>query len=262
MSRKSSNFVVEFGDQRLLSHKGTIISSPRDLYSCLEFSSSVHKHYIGLCPDELINIINTRKFWRLVRTVNGRSNQSQAQNFCKMATNQYCYPREGFVPEVCTHEGLCLAHAQGTPFWLSEKGDVFIRYANGRWHKRIVDTCARKSYNTRTLNGVIRGKTYPGVTYKGVHYRVHILMALAWIGSIPAGWEVDHLNGDINNWTRDNIRIVTVEENYRCAVILRARRMVARQDNDPSKDPKNMSSEELLQLFNMYNIAGDVYAGE
>ena len=41
-----------------------------------------------------------------------------------------------------------------------------------------------------------------------------------------------------------------------------ARRMVARQDNDPSKDPKNMSSEELLQLFNMYNVAGDVYAGE
>ena len=170
-----------------------------------------------------------------------------------MAKEYYCYPREGFVPEVCTHEGLSLAHAQGTPFWLSEKGDVFIRYANRRWHRRIVDTCARKSYNTRTFNGVIRGKTYPGVTYKSVHYRVHILMALAWIGSIPAGWEVDHLNGDINNWTRDNIRIVTIAENYRCAVILRARRMVARQDNDPSKDPKNMSSEELLQLFNMYN---------
>ncbi len=179
-----------------------------------------------------------------------------------MAKEYYCYPREGFVPEVCTHEGLSLAHAQGTPFWLSEKGDVFIRYANGRWHRRIVDTCARKSYNTRTLNGVIRGKTYPGVTYKGVHYRVHILMALAWIGSIPAGWEVDHINGDINNWTRDNIRIVTVAENYRCAVILRARRMVARQDHDPSKDPVNMSSKELLQLFNMYNVAGDVYAGE
>ena len=169
-----------------------------------------------------------------------------------MAKEYYCYPREGFVPEVCTHEGLCLAHAQGTPFWLSEKGDVFIRYANGRWHRRIVDTCARKSYNTRTLNGVIRGKTYPGVTYKG----------LAWIGSIPAGWQVDHINGDLNNWTRDNIRIVTVAENYRSAVILRARRMVARQDNDPSKDPKNMSSEELLQLFNMYSVAGDVYAGE
>ena len=31
-----------------------------------------------------------------------------------MAKEYYCYPREGFVPEVCTHEGLSLAHAQGT----------------------------------------------------------------------------------------------------------------------------------------------------
>ena len=138
-----------------------------------------------------------------------------------MKVNQYCYPREGFVPEVCTHEGMELAHAQGTPFWLSEKGVVFIRYANGKWNKRKVDTCARKGYNTRTQNGVIRGKTYPGVTYKGVHYRVHMLMALAWLGAIPQGWEVDHLNGDINNWTLDNIRIVTIAENYRCGAILR-----------------------------------------
>ena len=138
-----------------------------------------------------------------------------------MKVNQYCYPREGFVPEVCTHEGMELAHAQGTPFWLSEKGVVFIRYANGKWNKRKVDTCARKGYNTRTQNGVIRGKTYPGVTYKGVHYRVHMLMALAWLGTIPQGWEVDHLNGDINNWTLDNIRIVTIAENYRCGAILR-----------------------------------------
>ncbi len=111
-----------------------------------------------------------------------------------------------------------------------------------------MDTCARKSYNTRTPNGVIRGKTYPGVTYKGVHYRVHILMALAWIGSIPAGWEVDHINGDINNWTRDNIRIVTVAENYRCARLLRILRSIGR-------DPKTMSRDELLEIFNKYYFA-------
>ena len=73
---------------------------------------------------------------------------------------------------------------------------------------------------------------------------------------------MDHINGDINNWTRDNIRIVTVAENYRCAVILRARRMIARQDNDPSKLPENMKPEELLALFSKYNVAGDCYDGE
>ena len=87
-------------------------------------------------------------------------------------------------------------------------------------------------------------------------------MALAWLGPIPAGWEVDHINGNILDWTLQNIQIVIVAENRKRAVILRARRMVARQDHDPSKDPKNMKPEELLALFNAYNVAGDVYAGE
>ena len=89
-----------------------------------------------------------------------------------------------------------------------------------------------------------------------------MLMALTWIGPRPEGYEVDHINGDMLDWSTDNLQYVTPKENIKRAVILRARRMVARQDNDPSKDPKNMSSEELLKLFNMYNIAGDVYAGE
>ena len=89
-----------------------------------------------------------------------------------------------------------------------------------------------------------------------------MLMALTWIGPRLEGYEVDHLNGDMLDWSTDNLEYVTPTENIKRAKLLRARRMVARQDNDPSKDPKNMSSEELLQLFNMYNVAGDVYAGE
>ena len=89
-----------------------------------------------------------------------------------------------------------------------------------------------------------------------------MLMALTWIGPRPEGYEVDHINGDMLDWSTDNLQYVTPKENIKRAKLLRARRMVARQDNDPSKDPKNMSAEELLQLFNMYNVAGDVYAGE
>lgn len=87
-------------------------------------------------------------------------------------------------------------------------------------------------------------------------------MALAWMGPIPEGWEVDHLNGNILDWRLENLQVVTPAENRKRAVILRARRMIARQDNDPSKDPRNMRSEELLALFNAYNVAGDCYEGE
>ena len=90
----------------------------------------------------------------------------------------------------------------------------------------------------------------------------HMLMALTWIGPRPEGYEVDHLNGDMLDWSADNLEYVTPKENIKRAKLLRARRMVARQDNDPSKDPKNMKPEELLALFNAYNVAGDVYEGE
>ena len=89
-----------------------------------------------------------------------------------------------------------------------------------------------------------------------------MLMALTWIGPRPEGYEVDHLNGDMLDWSTDNLEDVTPTENRKRAVILRARRMVARQDNDPSKLPENMKPEELLELFSMYNVAGDCYEGE
>ena len=74
--------------------------------------------------------------------------------------------------------------------------------------------------------------------------------------------EIDHLNGNKLDWSVDNLEYVTPAENRKRAVILRARRMVARQDNDPSKLPENMTTEELLELFSMYNVGGDCYEGE
>ena len=74
--------------------------------------------------------------------------------------------------------------------------------------------------------------------------------------------EIDHINGVPTDNRACNLQHVTPAENRKRAVILRARRMIARQDGRPELLPENMSSEELLQLFNSYNVAGDVYAGE
>ena len=154
-----------------------------------------------------------------------------------MATKEfYGYPREGFTPETKElSNGTIVAHAAQTPFWLTQSGLVFA------------------------LTKDDSGERYPHLGHARKNYAAHKLMALAWLGPIPAGWEVDHINGNILDWTLQNIQIVSVAENRKRAVILRARRMVARQDHDPSKDPKNMKPEELLALFNAYNVAGDCY---
>ena len=171
-----------------------------------------------------------------------------------MAKNYYCYPRLGFVPETRTlSDGTLVAHAGDTPFWCAQDMRVYRQDDAGGFVRQKVYEWDTKKYAQIGPSGHPIGHTYPGFNYRGTNYDVHRLMAMAWIGAIPEGWQVDHINGDIHNWTRDNIRIVTVAENYRCAVILRARRMVARQDGRPELLPENMPSEELLKLFNSYN---------
>ena len=62
----------------------------------------------------------------------------------------------------------------------------------------------------------------------------HMLMALTWIGPMPAGHVVDHINGNILDYSAANLEWVTPKENIRRAKILRALRA-------GSRDPKQMS---------------------
>ena len=175
----------------------------------------------------------------------------------------YGYPREGFVPETKQlPDGTLVAHAQGTPFWCTQDGRVFVRKRSNWKQRKVSGLIGHPAYCRRQPSGCHSGERYPHLGYAGKNYAAHKLMALAWMGPIPAGWEIDHLNGNILDWRLENLQVVTPKENRKRAVILRARRMVARQDNDPSKDPKNMKSEELLTLFNAYNVAGDCYEGD
>lgn len=90
----------------------------------------------------------------------------------------------------------------------------------------------------------------------------HRLMAV-WLPEPKEGQtEIDHINGVPTDNRACNLQWVSPAENRKRRVILRARRMIARQDGRPELLPENMPSEELLKLFNMYNVAGDVYAGE
>lgn len=83
----------------------------------------------------------------------------------------------------------------------------------------------------------------------------HMLMALTWIGPRPEGYEVDHLNGDMLNWSADNLEYVTPEENRKRARLLRVLRSIGR-------DPKQMSREELLGIFRKYEFRNSILSPE
>ena len=75
----------------------------------------------------------------------------------------------------------------------------------------------------------------------------HKLVALTWIGPRPQGMEIDHLNGNILDWSADNLEYVTPTENNKRAKLLRVLRSIGR-------DPRKMSREELLEIFNKYEF--------
>ena len=90
------------------------------------------------------------------------------------------------------------------------------------------------------------GTHYPFLRQFGAKH-CHFLVAGAWIGPRPEGMVIDHLNGDILNWSADNLEYVTPEENIKRAKLLRVLRSIGR-------DPKQMSREELQAIFAKYEF--------
>lgn len=98
----------------------------------------------------------------------------------------------------------------------------------------------------RSSNG-ISGTQYPVMRHFDC-MNCHTLIALTWIGPRPQGYEIDHLNGDRCDCSADNLQYVTPAENRKRARLLRVLRSIGR-------DPKQMSREELLEIFKNYTFA-------
>ena len=136
----------------------------------------------------------------------------------------------------------------GVGLYLSQGGRVYSLTAFGLRPRRI-RFLKKNNYGKKTVNGVPNGQRYPYVDFRGKKYDVHILVTLAWLRPRREGEEIDHINGNIDDCRLVNLRIVTKEENRRCAQILRRLRKAAIDLKDPSLDPKNMSQERLLKIF-------------
>ena len=132
--------------------------------------------------------------------------------------------------------------------YLSKGGHVYSLTKFGLRRMRV-DMNKKSRYGLKSCNGVNNGQTYPYVTFRGRTYRIHIYMALAWIGPRPDGHEIDHINGNIDDWRLCNLQYVTSAKNRRRAAILRQLRHAAQTLHDPSLDPRNIDPERLAKIF-------------
>jgi len=167
------------------------------------------------------------------------------------------YP-SSLVYEDGTEVRLCpLDKTQGKALYVSAAGRCFSFYrCKLRLIKPEADTSKTNRFNAHRKQKYLRMTSYGNIL-------VHIAVAIVWIGPKPGDeFECDHLNGITTDNRVENLQWVTPAENRKRAVILRARRMIARDDRRPELLPENMKPEELLALFNAYNVAGDCYEGE
>lgn len=144
--------------------------------------------------------------------------------------------------------GTRIKQKEGLDLFLSSGGVVYALTKSGLRRRRI-DYCRKRRYGKKSRNGVPNGRRYPYVTFRRGTYPVHILQVEIWIRPRRKGEEVDHLDGNIDNFALENLEIVTREENNRRRKILNAMRKAARDLHDPSLDPKHMPPERLQKIF-------------
>ena len=116
---------------------------------------------------------------------------------------------------------------------------------DGIFMQRTLDGWAelKPSTNPVILRRRGKGSCYPNMQNHR-HLLCHVLVCTAFHGERPEGYECDHINGNNLDWSADNVRWVTKEENIRCGRYLKRLRK-------HGIDPKRIKYSLLLALYSL-----------
>lgn len=149
--------------------------------------------------------------------------------------------------------GSRIRQKEGLDIFLSKNNHAYSLTRYGLRPRRINYTRKRR-YGKKSCNGVPNGRRYPYITFRGGTYPVHILMIEIWVRPRREGEEIDHLDGNIDNFRLENLELVTREENNRRKGILQAMRRAAVDLHDPSLDPVNKTPEEMSEIYRTLDV--------
>lgn len=126
--------------------------------------------------------------------------------------NYIIYPNPAFQPRTdYLPDGTIVAHDALSDLWATLTGLIYKHQSDGSWTKKHIIGC-----NRSFVRKPHRHSQYPLVNNgRRTPFSVHTIMARAWIGPIPDGWQVDHIDGDIRNANVLNIRILPTWMNHR-----------------------------------------------
>lgn len=145
------------------------------------------------------------------------------------------------VPDKRVTKGQLYVTGSGLFFSLTKRGG--LRQINVQFSPAM-RIPGRKCHNGQ------RGNLYPKVMSYG-EIACHILVCTAFHGPRPTingiRYQCDHKNGDIMDWSKDNLEWVTPAENAKRAKLLRVLR-------NSGRDPRKMSYAELDAIFAKYEF--------
>ena len=144
------------------------------------------------------------------------------------------------VPEKRNTKGLLYTNGQHEFFSLTSRG----------LHQIFEHLTPTSRTPGRSCHNGKRGNVYPQMHDYG-NAACHILICTAYHGPRPVvdgvRYQCDHKNGDIMDWSKDNLEWVTPQENAKRSRLLRALRSIGR-------DPRKMTYAELDAIFAKYEF--------
>lgn len=155
-----------------------------------------------------------------------------------MVKNYLSYPNPEFVPTVDSlPDGTLVAYDAASQLWATfETGQIFQKDANSNWTQQHPCGC------TPIVRRPNRHSQYPLIWRGNTTITIHVIVARAWIGGIPKGWHVDHIDGNKFDVAVRNLRILPAWLNHRDGGFLRKLR-------HKKIDPTMFAQAVLLEYF-------------